>query len=118
MVAQGTRRVLVVDDEEAVRTVVRLILGRAGYAVLSAATADEALRLAEAGPVDLVLMDLCLHGGDGKALAARLTDARPGLRVLYLSGEDCRDGIDQGAFLSKPFGMAALLHKVQELLGA
>ena len=76
--SQGT--VLMVEDEETLRTVVDRILTDEGYRVLTAASGEEALELAEAepGPIDLLVSDVVLGGMTGPELAAKLKARRPG----------------------------------------
>jgi CheY-like chemotaxis protein len=120
------RTVLVVDDEPALRVLGRLALQREGYAVLEAATPDEALRLAVGlrGPFDLLLTDVDLPGMCGRALADRVVAEHPGLRVLFTSGHDRDQLIRRGAlppqagFLAKPFRVDDLFRKVREAFDA
>jgi CheY-like chemotaxis protein len=111
--------VLVVDDNEALRGVVRDVLEGAGYAVLEAVDAASALETAARHPVQLLLTDLVLPGMDGVALAQRLRVARPGVRVLYMSGQ-LGDSVTGPArptgFLAKPFTAAALEDAVRTAL--
>ena len=122
----GGETVLVVEDEPAVRALtVRVLRGR-GYTVLEAGSAAEADRVAVAHPgaIDLLVTDVILPGEGGRPLALRLTAARPGLRVLFMSGytddEVVRHGVerDEAHFLQKPFAPAALAAKVREVLDA
>jgi len=112
------RTILLVDDEDDIRDLLAMLLRRDGYAVLQAASAAEALRVAaaHAAPVDLLLTDLGLPGEDGAALAARMAASRRGLRVLYVSGSERREGMDPDAFLAKPFTPDGLSRKVREVL--
>ncbi len=118
--ATGRARVLVVEDEESVRSLIAAVLDRAGFLVRSAATAEEALALE--GEVDLLVTDLTLAGLSGSALAARLRQSHPGLRVLTISGHTgaavTGSGVDVEAreFLQKPFTPDILLERVQRLL--
>lgn len=118
------RAILLVEDEPSLRQGIRRLLERAGYAVLTAATATEAMeRAADRGvTIDLLVTDLALPGLSGRQVAAVLQRGRPGLRVLYISGHD-EDDLSAGgnlrpgdAFLQKPFTVEALLHQVQALL--
>ena len=79
-------RVLVVDDERAVLGVAARILRRNGYAVLEANTSDEALSLVSSCDPELLLTDSVMPGMSGQMLADRVRQARPGLRVLRMSG--------------------------------
>src|SRR5690606_33685971 len=86
--ADGQQRILVVEDNEAIRQVVLLQLGKLGYRTLEAANAEAALALLRAGePVDLLFTDIVLVGGvNGQALAQEALRLRPGLQVLFTSG--------------------------------
>jgi len=113
---RGRELLLVVDDEPAVRAVTRRILERAGYQVLEAASAAEALVRLEAQPgVVLVLSDVVMPVRSGIELAADV--AKSGKRVLLLSGY--AEGLRSDApwpFLAKPYASVDLLAKVRELL--
>jgi two-component system cell cycle sensor histidine kinase/response regulator CckA len=122
---QGQETILVVEDEESLRSLATRILGELGYTVLSATTAGQALNLLTAhdGPVDLLLTDVVLPGGmQGNDLAQVLTLSRPDLPVLYMSGYP-RNAIvhagrlDEGvSFLEKPFAPAALAAAVRAVM--
>ncbi len=118
--AHGSARVLVVEDEEGVRTLVAAVLRRAGYRVAEACTAEQALD--EAQDVELLITDLTLGGLSGKALAERMGTTNPGLRVLYISGHTAAAvsgaGVDLEAveFLQKPFTPDLLVDRVRRVL--
>ncbi len=80
------RVVLLVDDEEAVRRATARALSAVGYTVLDAASGEEALRLAEASPVDVVVLDYSMPGLSAEETFAGLQRLRPGLPVVCLSG--------------------------------
>ncbi len=114
------RAVLVVDDEDAIRNLVCEILKSQGYRVLSASNAEEALRLADAStPIDLLLTDVTLPGINGIDLSQRLTDSRPGLKTLVMSGwmDIVNDEMNaknlQIAVVHKPFTVGALMDAVR-----
>jgi DNA-binding response OmpR family regulator len=112
---------LLVDDDDSVRAYVRAALEGAGWGVLSAADAEAALAvLAPGGAVDLLVTDLGLPGAGGRELAARVRAARPGVRVLFVSGaadDEASDGPGDGAdFLQKPFTPAELLSRIRHVL--
>jgi two-component system cell cycle sensor histidine kinase/response regulator CckA len=120
----GTETIVVVEDEPALREVVRRTLQAAGYTVLTAAGGEEALRTCEqhAGALHLLLADVVMPRMSGKALAQELTGKRPKLKVLYMSGytNDAivhRGVLDAGThFLGKPFTTAELTRKVRRVL--
>jgi two-component system, cell cycle sensor histidine kinase and response regulator CckA len=120
----GTETILVVEDEYALRLVVRRALAEAGYTVLLAANGDEAVGLCETytGDIHLLLTDVVMPGMSGSALARELLKTRPTLAVLYVSGY-VDNMLDQRAelstevhFLGKPFTGADIKCKVREVL--
>ena len=122
--ATGTETILVVDDEKAIRHIAKGILGAAGYTVLTAAAASDALLTSEAhqGKIDLLLTDVVMPHASGRTLAESLAAARPGIKVLYMSGytDDAivhHGTLDPGThFIGKPFSGADLAKKVREVL--
>ena len=116
--------VLVVDDEEGLRTLVCRTLRAEGYGTLEAAHGAEALELMEksAPPVDLVVTDVVMPGMDGRELGRRLTQRWPSVPILYISAYDVNDIFRRGSprtsapFLQKPFPAENLLTHVQQLL--
>jgi two-component system cell cycle sensor histidine kinase/response regulator CckA len=125
--AHGAETVLLVEDEEMVRRLVRLILLQEGYTVLEAANGVKALQLSEQhpGPIHLLVADVVMPQMGGEELARRLLAARPHLPVLFLSGytgapatPDAFRGGEGGNFLQKPFAPRDLARKVRELLDA
>jgi two-component system, cell cycle sensor histidine kinase and response regulator CckA len=116
------RSVLVVDDERAVREVVAKALTRAGYRVRAAASAEEALELERAEPVDLLITDVILPGMKGPDLAREVRRRSPDTLVLFMSGYTGDASIDPGelqgglGFLQKPFGPSAVVARVRQLL--
>ncbi len=121
----GTETILLVEDEESVRQLVRDTLGAKGYQVLEAESGEAGLAEAarHKGKIDVVITDVVMPGMNGRELVKRLLQARPEIKVLYLSGytEDAivSDGsIESGtAFLQKPFSLQSLSRKVREVLG-
>jgi CheY-like chemotaxis protein len=108
--------VLVVDDQDVVRDVIKLSLESAGYRVLEAATPSEALELARAAgaEVDLLVTDVVMPEMDAFELANRITCELPAVRVLYTSGYT--DAAAEGPFIQKPFTPAQLIEKVGAVL--
>ncbi len=125
-VPRGNETVLLVEDETTVRDVTREQLESLGYRVLSCANAAEALVVAagHAEPLHLLLTDVVMPGMNGRELAARLTQSRPGLRVLFTSGygEDVisRHGVlEPGVLLlQKPYALPKLAGLVRTALSA
>jgi PAS domain S-box-containing protein len=121
---RGTETVLLVEDEEGVRKLVRGILARQGYNVLEATSGEEALELVHeySGKLDLLLSDVVLVGMSGRELSERLRIQMPSLRVIYMSGytDDAivRHGVltESAEFLQKPFSSDNLLRKVRAVL--
>jgi CheY-like chemotaxis protein len=121
---RGTETVLLVEDDPGVRALTRHILAGCGYAVLEAGDGDEAARAAarHAGPIHLLVTDVVMPGRGGRAVAERLLERHPGLKVLYVSGYTDDAVVRHGVlhevvnFLQKPFTPAALAHKVREVL--
>ncbi len=115
---------LLVEDEEPVRRLLSEGLERAGYRVLSASSAGEALDLARAekGAIDLLVSDWMLPDAKGDELLHRLRRERPGTKVLFVSGyaEEAfsRGGVlEPGeSFLMKPVLVSTLAEKIREIL--
>jgi len=116
--------VLVAEDDEQVRAVIRRVLVRAGYQVLEARSGGDALAVAERyeGHIDLLVSDVVMPEMGGPELGGALRGRRPDLRLLYMSGytDDAvvRHGLLEGevAFLQKPITPDLLLRKVRETL--
>jgi len=116
--------ILLVEDEAVLREMMRSCLDKAGYNVLAAAHADEALQIAaqQPGKIHLLLTDVVMPGLDGAELARRLWELCPAAKVLYVSGyKDTRvlatkSPTEEAAFLEKPFQLHALTRKISELL--
>ena len=116
--------ILLVDDEDALRRLLQIVLGQQGFHVLTAADGLEGLELGRQhpGPIDLLITDLVLSGMNGLALADTMRATHPSLKVLYVSGytDDALmpSGFFEasGAFLQKPFTAVALARKVRGVL--
>lgn len=120
----GTETVLVAEDEDAIRELVKRRLSDAGYRVLEARDGNEALQVSGShqGPIHLLVTDVVMPGMNGGDLAQALAGSRPGLEAMYMSGysdnEILRRGVrrDDDRFLNKPFSGDDLLRKARALL--
>lgn len=118
--------ILIVEDEDGVRRLARLVLEKHRYTVLDASNCREALLCAEQhqGPIDLLVTDLVMPDGSGTLVAALLSEQRNEMKVLYMSGHTDNALLNRrildhaAAFLQKPFTMQALARKVREVIDA
>ena len=123
---RGTERVLLVEDEDAVRSIVERVLLNCGYNVATAISGQEALDFVarEHFQADLLFTDIVMPGMRGPELARRLRELNPSLRVLFTSGYVGDEPVQldaQGpgaAYLQKPVGYADIARKVREVLDA
>jgi PAS domain S-box-containing protein len=121
---RGSQTILLVEDEDQVRTVACNILKRKGYRVLEAQSPGEALLLSErhSGTIDLLLTDVVMPQMSGPELARRLSTLRPTMKVLCMSGYTDDAVVRHGAvesgivFLQKPFTPDTLTRKVRDAL--
>ena len=123
---RGSGTILIVEDDGSLREVTCEFLKSSGYTVLEAETPAEAILAVERhdGPIDLLLTDMIMPKMNGRELASRLGAARPGMKILYVSGytdgivrDDAQRGLEPGlAFLQKPYTRYALTRKVREVL--
>jgi CheY-like chemotaxis protein len=121
---RGSETILLVEDDEMVRTLVRETLQREGYKILDAPGPLEAKRIAEQfrPPIQLMITDVVMPKVSGRELAEQLSRKRPDMKVLYMSGYTDNAVLNSGilekevAFLQKPFTPAALTEKVREVL--
>lgn len=121
---RGKETILLVEDEENLRTLTRNLLELYGYAVLEAANGKEALKISRGntGPIHLMLTDIVMPGINGRALAQQLSQERQGLKVVYMSGYTGQTYGGQGLlspgafFLQKPFTRENLARKIREAL--
>lgn len=113
-----------VDDEDSVRDSVKMLLSIMGYAILTASSGEEAMRIARQheGPIHLLLTDLSMPRMTGRELAEELTGIKPDIRVLYMSGYN-DDAIvqqnvvsDKNNLLQKPFSLPSLRTLVRKAL--
>jgi two-component system cell cycle sensor histidine kinase/response regulator CckA len=120
----GCETILLVEDDDRVRAVVRTMLSRQGYRVLEAANAGEALLILEQrkDEIALLLTDVVMPRLSGRKLADRATIIRPDLKVIYMSGYNDEFVFGHGvlppgtAFLPKPVRSDALARKLREVL--
>ena len=121
---RGSETILVAEDDEMVRALVRETLERGGYKVLESCDPAAAQGVAERhkGPIHLLITDVIMPKVSGLELAAQLIARRPNLKVLYMSGYTDNAVLNSGilqrevAFLQKPFTPAALAEKVRDVL--
>jgi len=122
--SRGTETILLVEDDAAIRGVIRRVLEAQGYTVLHMASPREALDAVTRlpGRIDLLLTDVVLPEMSGRELADRLVTNRPELAVLYMSGYTDDAIVHQGRldpgteFLPKPFAPEMLVRRVREVL--
>lgn len=116
--------ILVVDDEPEIRKLVSAMLSNSGYNIILADTGEQAIKLfrKQMNSIDLLLTDVVAPGMAGPTLADQLTELKPDLRVLFMSGYDNRQIVQKYVvekgylLLSKPFTVAQLEEKVNEAL--
>jgi CheY-like chemotaxis protein len=121
---EGTETILVVEDADVVRTLVRRMLEQRGYTVLEAHDGQHALEVSERHPepIQLLLVDVVMPKMSGLSLADRIRELRPEIRVLYMSGYTAGAIGDEGmvpegtAFIDKPFTSDSLARNVREAL--
>jgi PAS domain S-box-containing protein len=122
----GGETILVVEDQEAVRSFAKAALRQHGYQVIQASDGDQAVSVAmqHSGQIHLLLTDVVMPGMNGRELSDRLKELRPNVKVLFISGYTAdvianRGVLDPGvAFLHKPFSQGELARKVREVLAA
>jgi hypothetical protein len=118
----GRAKILLVEDDPAVRRYMRDVLEESGYQIWEAADCLEALNIwkANASKIDLMLADLAMPGGlDGRELADRFRRERPNLKVIFMSGfvpDMAEASQSPGCFLQKPFSPENLTEMVQSHL--
>ncbi|MEC7029670.1 MAG: response regulator, partial [Pseudomonadota bacterium] len=118
----GTARILLVEDEDAVRTFSARALSNKGYEVLDADSGESALAVAEkeSGTLDLLITDVIMPNMDGPTLAGKMREQNDKLKIIYISGyteEKLKDHMGENIwFLPKPFTLKQLAAKVKEAL--
>ncbi|HZB27574.1 MAG TPA: response regulator, partial [Gemmatimonadales bacterium] len=121
---RGSEKILLVEDEDAVRGVASRVLRNQGYTVIQARNGEEALKQLEelGGAVDLILTDVIMPDLGGPALAEQLRSRWPNVKLIYMSGYAQDDKLQpelqelEGSFLQKPFSTENLVLKVREVL--
>jgi CheY-like chemotaxis protein len=119
---RGAETILLVEDEDALRELTRILLEGGGYTVLEAERPGKAIEIAvrHDGPIHLMLTDMIMPGMNGRVLAANLAAVRPEMKVIFMSGYTgfTHPGLaDSGVtFLAKPFTRDSLLRKLHEVL--
>ncbi len=120
----GNETILVVEDEKGILQMTTKLLERLGYKVLSASSPLEAIRTAEShtGKIDILISDVVMPEMSGRDMAAKLLQAYPGLKCLFMSGYTAdviahHGVLDEGIqFINKPFSIKALAAKVRDIL--
>jgi len=123
-VPSGDETILLVEDDESVRDLTWRVLEGQGYTVLQAGNGQEAIQVAasHAGRIHLMVTDLVMPGMSGKALAEQLSQVRPDIKVLFISGYTDELIAEYGilepgvTLLQKPFRPVELAHKVRQVL--
>jgi two-component system cell cycle sensor histidine kinase/response regulator CckA len=121
---RGYETIFLVEDDNAVRSLVKVSLERSGYRVVEASDGEEAIRFLQTyqGPLDLLVSDVVMPNLGGRQLAEQVQAMRPTVKVLFLSGytDDAvlKHGINHAEFnfLQKPFSPAALANTVRRIL--
>jgi two-component system cell cycle sensor histidine kinase/response regulator CckA len=121
-IPRGNERILIIDDEAPVRSVLAISLEHLGYSVYSAASGDEGIKAYQENPFDLVLLDMIMPHKTGPETFVELQTIDPQVSVLIISGYAAPEAIDfilkKGGkgFIPKPFTIQELAHKVRETL--
>ena len=120
-------RILIIDDNEEIRRLLRRVLESAQYEILEAGDGDEGLKRVEEEPVDLVITDIFMPEKDGLEMLREMRKTHPGMRVIAMSGGGQLGNMDIlrmarsfGAFrvMAKPFNFREMLQAVSEALAA
>ena len=121
---KGTGTILLLEDADSVRSLVKRVLSEQGYNVLTAAEGDEAIRIARAQKIDLLVTDVVLPRQNGIDIARQIRESNRATKVIFMTGYTESGVIRRHAIsgstpvLQKPFKAKELLAKVQELLGS
>jgi DNA-binding response OmpR family regulator len=122
----GLKKILVVDDEEDVVNVLRLVLGKSGYEVETATSGLDGLTRAQSGVPQLILLDIMMHQMDGWEVLKilKLDERTCDIPVVILSArvepKDKIRGLQEGAidYITKPFAVREILGKIEAILGS
>ena len=120
----GSETILLVEDEKGVRELAREYLASSGYTVIEAEDGHTALELAamHVGQIHLLLTDVVMPGISGRELAERVSQIRPGIKIIYMSGYTDQAVVHHGilqndaVLLQKPFTLMTLAGKLREML--
>jgi DNA-binding NtrC family response regulator len=118
--------VLVVDDEEDLRDIMRRMLERRGFLTITAGDSHQAIAICREHPgeIDVLVTDLGLPGASGGELSRTATELRPGMRVVYISGLPKEMAVleglidEQAMLVKKPFSTELLVSALREVLAA
>lgn len=121
---RGTETVLLVEDEDQVKEIIRNVLIGYGYNVIDSSGGDEAFEKAEnyKGQIHILITDIMMPDINGKELAEKIIAIRPELKVLFMSGYTDSSIVQNGvlesgiSFINKPFDIPDFLKKLREIL--
>jgi PAS domain S-box-containing protein len=119
---RGAGTILLVEDEESLRTLTRNLLEESGYKVLEACNGNEAVELAEeyCDPIHLLLSDMVMPGMNGRVVAEKVTRLHPGIKVAFMSGYTGFSSSEaskiEAVIIPKPFTRNTLLQKLSDAL--
>ena len=123
---RGSGSILVIDDDDSIRTVVARSLAKLGFTVDQACDGQQAISKFESDPslYALVMLDFKLPGMDGSEVASRLRDIKADVRIILMSGVTRQEALDEftgqdaTGFLQKPFALSGLVSELRAVLGA
>ena len=119
---RGSETILLVEDQDSVRDLIRELLEMNGYSIIAASGGEEATRICREydRPIHLLLTDVAIPNTNGRVLAERLAAMRPKMRVIYMSGYadvEAQHILDSRIpFISKPVTSETLSRKIREVL--